>query len=265
MTTDPTRPSDPSEPASTPPPSTPPPSNPPPSEPPPTSPPPVSTADPLGATAGSYPGAATPVAEAAAYPPPDAAAYPPPAAPTYPPPASDYGSAPPSAPPPTTARPGFDLASATTFDRGIAGAAVLFLIAMVLPWASVSFDTDIPGVEDASQNGFGSGLLTLGWLLLVIAAAIALLPAFGANIKLPVPRPLAILSLTGVALLITLIGFIDALTAPSEVKTVEDLGVGVDYSAGIGAYLGFLVAIGAVVIAYLAFQASRNRPVAATA
>jgi len=152
-----------------------------------------------------------------------------------------------------------DRSKLSTVDQGLAAAAVLFLIALVLPWASYSIQgSGLPGDDGQTTNGFGSGLLTLAWVLLIAAAVLALLPAFGANVKLPFPRALALLGLTGVAALITLFAFIDALTAPDELSQAEALGLSVDYSAGIGAYLGILVALGAVALALLASRGEKT-------
>ena len=230
MTTDPNSPSDPSQ-AS-------------PYTPPPSAPPPMGAGDPL-----------TGPAPAANYPPPEA----PPA--TAPP--ASYAP-PPEAPAAATGAAAtsvsFNRAKVSTWDMGLAAAAVLYMIALVLPWASVSFGSELPGLGsgDENTNGFSSGLLTFAWILLLAAAVVALLPAFAANVKLPFPRGIALLGLTGLAALLTLLGFIDALTAPDEVATVEAMGVEVDYSAGIGAYLGFLVAIGALVLAFLISRVPRS-------
>jgi hypothetical protein len=247
MTTDPTRPTDPSEPPSAPPPTTPPPSVPPPSEPPPSSPPPVGTADPLGPAAGSYPGAAAPAPETAAYPPP-AAAYPPPAttegAGFAPPPASSYGTGHvPSTPASSPTQMSFDRTKVSTLDLGFGGAAVLYLIALLLPWLTVS-----AGPLSQSGNGFNSGKLTFAWILLLAAAVVALLPAVGVDVKLPFPRAYLLLGLTGLAALLTIIEVIDVL------GSTDDLGPGVDVSTGIGAWLGLLVALGAVALAVLALR-----------
>ena len=249
MTTDPNRPSDPTEP----PPGGPPPGGPPPGGPPPSSPPPVGAGDPFAAP-GSSPGSAAPPAGGTGYPP----AAPPPAGGYTEPPAqtSGYGTTPAAGRP---AGSGLDLAKASTADRGIAAAAVLFLIALLLPWASVSVSgSGLPGGGSESTNGFSSGLLTLAWILLLAAAVVALLPAMGVNVNLPFPRGLALLGLTGLAALITLFGFIDALTAPDEIAQAEALGLDVSYSAGIGAYLGMLIALGAVALAFLAFRSPRS-------
>lgn len=65
---------------------------------------------------------------------------------------------------------------------------MLFLLALLLPWASVSVDGGAGiGTFSESQNGFGSGLLTFAWILLIAAAVLALLPATSANVRLPFP------------------------------------------------------------------------------
>jgi hypothetical protein len=66
-----------------------------------------------------------------------------------------------------------------------------------------------------------------------------------------------LLGLTGLALLLTLLEVIDVLTS------LDDLGEGASVSAGIGTWLGLLVAIGAVVLAFLTMRAEQAGRVAA--
>lgn len=225
MTTDPTRPSDPIPPDPTPSEPVPPPTTPPPTTPPPTTPPPVGTGMPAA-----------------------------------PPPTSSTGfTQPPATSAPAGTSMSFDRTKVSTLDLALGGAAVLFLIALLLPWVSVSIEGAGSAFSE-STNGFSSSLLTFAWILLVLAAVIVLLPAMGVNFKLPFPRGIAVLVATGLALLFVLIEFIDVLGAEDE---LGGLGAGVDVSTGIGAWLGALVAIGAVVVAVMMFRGDKARPVAA--
>lgn len=194
---------------------------------------------------------AAPPAPGTSAPPPAGAA---PGYGTQPPPPSGGYSPPPAER--STGSTGFDRSKLSTYDLGLGAAPVLFLLALLLPWVSVSVDggTGI-GTFSESQNGFGSGLLTFAWILLIAAAVLALLPATSAKVTLPFPVGLALLGLTGLAALLTLIALIDVLGAGDE---LGGLGSGVDVGTGIGAWLGILVALGALALAFLSFQASRR-------
>ena len=231
MTTDPNRPSDPMEP--------------PPSTPPPSTPPPVDADDPVGAAPPTSPGYVAAPTGATGYPPPAPSpvedyAAPPPETPAY-------GTTPPAAAVTSASSVSFDRAKVSTLDLGLGAAAILYLIALVLPWVSVS--SELAAFDD-SGNGFSSGSLVFALILLIAAAVVALLPAVGTTLKLPFPSSYLLLGLTGLAALLTLIQFIDVLGAGDDFE-----GLGVEVSTGIGAWLGMLVAIAAVILAVLAFRA----------
>lgn len=241
MTTDPNRPSDPMPPNPNDPmpPSGPPPIPPPgqpPTTPPPTTPPPVGEGDPYGQPApasGSAPAQPT-------------------GGGTSPPPAGGTGFTPSPAGTSGTSM-SLDRSKLSTYDMALAATPVVFLIALLLPWVSISAE-GLPGLGESS-NGFGSGLLTFAWILLIAAAVLAVLPAMGTNVKLPFPRGLVLLGLTGLAAILTLIALIDVLGAG------DDLGVpdsGIDVSTGIGAWLGMLVALVAVALAFLVFRSEQT-------
>jgi hypothetical protein len=121
----------------------------------------------------------------------------------------------------------------------------------MLPWILVSGDAI--GIISGG-NGFSSGLLTFALILLLAAAAVALLPAFGVNVKLPFPRGLLLIGLTGLAALLTLVEFIDVLGADDDLAAI---GGGFDVSTGFGAWLGMLVALGAVVLSVMTLRANQ--------
>jgi hypothetical protein len=145
----------------------------------------------------------------------------------------------------------FDRSKVSTVEIGLGVAAVLYLIALVLPWVSVSSEL---AALDESGNGFSSGSLTFALLLLIAAAVVALLPAIGTPVKLPFPRAYLLIGLTGLAALLTLVQFVDVLGAGDDVAA---LGIAVDVSTGIGAWLGMLVALGAVALAVLTLRADQ--------
>lgn len=153
--------------------------------------------------------------------------------PSTPPPAAPAASAPTSV--------SFDRSKVGTNDLALGGAAVLFLIALLLPWLSIS-----AGPISQSFNGFNSGKLTFAWILLIAAAALALLPAMGVNLNVP-NRGLILVGLTGLALLLTLIDVIDVLSSTDDIP-------GADVSAGIGTWLGLLVGIAAVAVAVMSMR-----------
>lgn len=245
MTTDPNRPSDPMPPNPNDPmpPAGPPPTGPP-SPMPPTTPPPVGAGDPYAQPSGAGGYAAPPPAEGTGY-----------GAPQSPPSGTGFTPQPPAATSSTAPTGGqrgssvsFNRAKASTYDLGLAAAAVLFLIAMILPWVSVSLG---PGFGSVSASGFDIGRLSLALILLIVAAGIALLPAFDVNVTLPVQRSFILLGLTGLAAIITLTAFIEIVTSD---------GAG----AGFGAWLGMLVVLGAVALSFLVFRSEQTGHTVAT-
>lgn len=168
---------------------------------------------------------------------------------------SSYGTAPSgngtSASKATTS---FDPKSVSTPEWLVIGGAVVFLIAMLLPWLNVSFGDGLPGVGlSESANGFEFGLLVFALLLLLAAAVWLLLRHFGVRMELPVSRAIVALGLTALALLFVVIKFLDVLTSGGEFEAS-----GVDVGAGFGAYIGLLAALAAVAGAVMLFQAERR-------
>lgn len=176
------------------------------------------------------------------------------------PPQGGYGQSPYGAP----GRPGggssvsADFSKVGLLERLIAGSALLFTLFMALPW----YGFDDQGLEglDTTTNGFsdtvgGRGLFTfeigyatgpavLAWLLVLAAAVWVLLPAF-TTVRVPVPRTAVTVGLTGAALLLFLITWVDALA----------LADGPDDEVGFSvvAFLGLLTVLAAFVLAVLAF------------
>ena len=169
-----------------------------------------------------------------------------------PPPQGGYGQ-----PAPGRARTSVDLSRVGLLSRLLAGSALLFTLFMVLPWYGFD-DEGLGDVDvDASTNGFddsvGFGAFTfdigyvtwpavLAWLLLLAAAVWVLLPAVR-TVPVPVPRSAVTAGLTGLALLLFLITWIDQL----------GLADGPDDDAGFSviAFLALLTVLAAAVLGAL--------------
>jgi hypothetical protein len=152
-------------------------------------------------------------------------------------------------------RSSLDFSRVPLFDRLIAGSALLFTLFMLLPWYGLD-DGGLEGV-DASTNGFNDSVgfagfsvdigyatwpAVLAWLLLVAAAAWALLPLF-TTVRVPVPSTFVTAGLTGLALLLFLITWIDQLGLAD--------GPGDEVGFSVIAFLALLTVIGAFVLALL--------------
>jgi hypothetical protein len=89
-------------------------------------------------------------------------------------------------------------------DYVVAGGTVVFLILAALPW--YTFD-DAFGFG-FSLNGFSSGLVSLAFVLFLLATVWALLPAF-VDLKLGFPRGFVTAGLAALAFLLTLFAWFD--------------------------------------------------------
>ncbi len=123
-----------------------------------------------------------------------------------------YGQAPygqaPHGQPPRPAGAGFDLKRLKLADVVVAAGALVYLVLAILPW--IDFD-EVYFSDDYDVNGFSlSGLVTLSFVLLLAAAVWALLPAV-TDLRLGFPRSWVTVGLAGLALLFTLIAWIQAL------------------------------------------------------
>ncbi|SFL90523.1 hypothetical protein [Geodermatophilus ruber] len=151
-----------------------------------------------------------------------------------------YGQHPHGRPAGTGGSVGFDPKKLSLGDYVVAGSVVAYLIFMIIPWFSEDFGFGF----SVSVNGFDSGLLTLAFVLLLLAGLWALLPAFY-DVKLPFPRGLITVGLTGLVFLLTLLEWI---------STFE-----VGFSAM--ALLTFLTSAAALAFAVLTLLPQlRNRP-----
>jgi hypothetical protein len=97
-------------------------------------------------------------------------------------------------------------------DQAIAAGTVLFLVVALLPWLRVH-GIDVGGgfrTPGFSLNGFDLGLVTLAFVLLVLATVWTLLPSV-AEMPVPFPRAVVTVGLTALALLFTLTEWLRAL------------------------------------------------------
>ena len=128
----------------------------------------------------------------------------------------------------------------TMADYVIAGGTLLFFILAFLPWFSI--DDEFFG--EFSVTGFGFDSVTAAFVLLLLATAWALLPAF-VELELGFPRSWITVGLTAVAWLLTLFAWIDSFEG--------------DFS--VWALLGFLTATAILLVAVLGLVPElRNRP-----
>jgi hypothetical protein len=143
----------------------------------------------------------------------------------------------------------FDLKKLRMADYVVAAGAVLYLIAAVLPWVSIdygdAFGIDVPG-DTVTISGFSySGLVSFSFVLFLLAAAWAFLPAF-TDVKLGFPRAWVTVGLAALGLLLTLFAWIASLG---------------DSGFEIAPLLGLLVAVAITLFALLGLLPElRNRP-----
>ncbi len=108
---------------------------------------------------------------------------------------------------PRRAGAGFDLKRLKVADHVVAAGALAYLVLAILPWIDLD---DFYFSGDYDVNGFSlSSLVTLSFVLLLAAAVWALLPAF-ADLRVGFSRSWVTVGLAGLALLFTLIAWIQA-------------------------------------------------------
>ncbi|MEO6882209.1 MAG: hypothetical protein ABI181_14850 [Mycobacteriaceae bacterium] len=145
---------------------------------------------------------------------------------------------------PSGAKSGFSVSSLGLGPLVLAGGTLVYLVAMFLPWVTVSF-----GGLSGSSNGFDSASAVAALVLLLAAVAWAVLPSFGVHVALPVRRQLVSAVLVGLGLLLFLVWpFRQALTT-----SIPDLGPALGgtpiISAEAGPSFGVFLALVAVLIA----------------
>ena len=131
-----------------------------------------------------------------------------------PPPQPPAGGPPPGAPNPHGHHPAgagssMDLKKLTMADYVIAGGTVLFLILALFPWWE--FGSDFFGIS-YSLSGFSSGMVSSAFVLFLLAAVWAALPAFY-DLSLSFPRSWVTVGLAALGFLLTLIAWIDTFNA----------------------------------------------------
>src|SRR5438270_9651846 len=187
-----------------------------------------------------------------------------------------YGQGAPWGGQPANAGPSFDISRLRPQDWGIAAGAIVYLVCLIIPWFSVN----IGGGVDATTNGFSdqllgafglgypAGLTVLAWLLLLVAAAATLLPAFP-RLHLPIPVRLVTAALAVLAFVLTLVVWLKTLT----INFVDRFGTGNDVSHfSVMALITLLVSAAIAGVAVWdalpdlkAFRAQRSAPAGAPA
>lgn len=155
-----------------------------------------------------------------------------------------------------------------TMDRIVIGAALLAYISSFLPWYSASIT--VLGIDrstgvDAWNAGFGAWFAVL---LLLAAAVVVLVSAFGGRLTLPVSTPLITLCLSALAVLTIVLRWVTFPDASGGMDTRKmdrlgelgdfDLGsaFAVSSGAGVGLYLGLIAAIAASVASLLTLRSA---------
>lgn len=149
------------------------------------------------------------------------------------------------------------------------GAGVLAFVNTFLPWFSASAEGPIGAAISGSANAWEEPASFLAWftmLLLVVAGVIAALPVFGVRI----PQQLLVwLGLAGLSFVLVIVKWIDL---PGVKDVFEEQGItptdaqleqaekAIDLGAGIGIYVGLILALVSLAGAVLAFQASKTSP-----
>jgi len=169
-------------------------------------------------------------------------------------PSGGYG--PPGQPRPAGAGPAFqlDLRRLTRVDQIVAGASLIAMISIWLPWYSVSWGS---GAFESQGSASFSGTSMHGWLWLEFVVALALIGYLvlragfpESKVSLPIAHaPLLIIG-TGVQLLLILIAFFDI--------PYGNLGMGWGWAAFIGLLAALAAAAPVMVPAARSYLESRN-------
>jgi hypothetical protein len=151
-------------------------------------------------------------------------------------------------PPPQDGR-FFDPGKLGIADYTVAGGTLLYLVMALLPWVDVAayLGIELPGV-DTTVSGFAfSGLIWLSFVLFLLAAGWALLPAL-TDVAVGFPRGWVTVGLAAMGLVLTLVAW------------TRSLG----YGFQIWALMGLLTAAGITLVAFLALlrdlRAARTEP-----
>lgn len=154
-------------------------------------------------------------------------------------------------------------------DWVLLGGAALYLLFALLPWMSSDespvsvngFDSSVSseffGFPFAVSIGYSSALVVCAWVLLVLAAVWALLPALGKGhvVQVSFPREGVAVLLTGLAFVLTFTTWVQTLTLDGQVAEGLDGG-----SFSVMAFLTLLTSLALLVAAVLSLlPALRNR------
>lgn len=142
----------------------------------------------------------------------------------------------------------FDMSKLSTADRIVAGAGVVALIALFLPWYGWSGD----GVS-YSVSGFSSGYGWLGALLVVAAGAYLVMQRSGSNMpKTSVGPAVTVLGASIIGALLVIIRWV---SLPSGHDTLGSFS----YGPGIGIYLALLAGVVQAFFAYRLYKGSGEK------
>jgi hypothetical protein len=146
-------------------------------------------------------------------------------------------------------RRSFDPRALRITDYAVAGGTLLYLVMALLPWVDIAayLGIELPGV-DTTVSGFAfSGLVWLGFVLLLLAAGWTVLPAL-VDVPLGFPRGSITVGLAAMAFVLTLVAW------------TRSLGYGFE----VWALIGLLTAAGITLLTVLALlrdlRAGASRP-----
>jgi hypothetical protein len=140
----------------------------------------------------------------------------------------------------------FDMKKLDTSDKIVAGASVVTLICLFLPWYGVS------GPFSASVSGFSSGYGWLGALIIIAAGVYLVMLRSGSN--MPKNQFGPGVTVLGLSLIGTVIVLIRWLTIPKG-----SLGAGYSYGPQYGMYITILAGIVQVILAFRLFKSSGEK------
>lgn len=169
----------------------------------------------------------------------------PPAGQPYGQPQPGYGQNPYAQPAGTGGTVSFDAKKLTMASYVIAGGFLVYFLLLFFNWYQLS-DEYGGGFYDGGLSGWNSGSATFAFVLFLLAAVWALLPAF-ADVRLGFPRHYVTAGLAGLGAVLTLVAWIDTFGDP--------------WGFSIWALLGMLVALAIAAFAVLALLPElKNRP-----
>ena len=150
----------------------------------------------------------------------------------------------------------FDLSRLTTVDRIIAGATLVTMISIWLPWYSGKYS--LLGITSTASV---SGTREHGWLWLEFILALVLLGYFAARaaweqlpFSLPVAHERLLMAATGLQFLLVLIGFFDV---PST-NGIAGLSISWDFGAFLALIASIVAAVPVIYPAVRTYLDSRN-------